>query len=121
MSPNEGRNIKGISDIFPLRLSYYRDPDFDDDEELDSPPRVRVHRPVVTSDWVTLNVGGKIFQTSRSTLLADKSSMLAHLISSPISSSTDPGGRNNAINSFNLIPLLGAILIDRDPKYFGPM
>lgn len=58
---------------------------------------------------VHLNVGGKIFVTSRETLLRDSNSMLARLVSED-SSETLLSDKLN-----------GAFLIDRDPKYFGPV
>lgn len=87
--------------------------DYEWDECLDSPPRETVQKPVVTSEWVTLNVGGQIFQTSRSTLLSDKSSMLAHLISSPLRSSTDPGG---TLSFFPCSTFLMRLIVRRNPN-----
>ncbi|KAL6055299.1 BTB/POZ domain-containing protein kctd9 [Balamuthia mandrillaris] len=58
------------------------------------------------ADWVTLNVGGQIFQTSKATLMVDERSMLAKLVSGHLDSCRDPSG---------------AILIDRDPKFFAPI
>lgn len=63
------------------------------------------------SDWVSLNVGGKIFSTTRSTLVVkEPNSMLSRMFA------CDP--------SFVLPSLrdsTGAYLIDRSPEYFGPI
>lgn len=57
-------------------------------------------------DWVKLNVGGKVFATTRATLTSDRSSMLATMFEPGWSSITDGGG---------------AYLIDRSPEYFEPL
>uniref|UniRef100_H2YXM1 KHA domain-containing protein n=1 Tax=Ciona savignyi TaxID=51511 RepID=H2YXM1_CIOSA len=62
-----------------------------------------------TSDWVTLNVGGKIFRTTRTTLVArDPGSMLAKMFQQPErwANTTDENG---------------AFLFDRSPRYFQPL
>lgn len=58
------------------------------------------------SDWVTLNVGGRIFSTTRSTLTKDTSSMLAKMFGEGWQSTTDANG---------------SYLIDRTPEYFAPI
>ncbi|EFA83034.1 BTB/POZ domain-containing protein [Heterostelium album PN500] len=58
------------------------------------------------SDWVTLNVGGRIFSTTRSTLLKDKDSMLAKMFGESWDSTRDINGN---------------YLIDRSPEYFAPI
>jgi len=60
------------------------------------------------SEWIQLNVGGKIIQTTRTTLTKDPTSMLFRMFSetSVWESTTDPNG---------------AYLIDRDPHYFKPL
>ena len=55
---------------------------------------------------MTLNVGGTLFRTTRTTLTMDPNSMLAALASGEWSSTTDE---------------TGAILLDRDPAFFGPI
>eukprot|EP00731_Ephydatia_muelleri_P020396 Em0013g123a len=57
-------------------------------------------------DWVKLNVGGKVFATTRATLTSDRGSMLATMFEPGWSSITDGGG---------------AYLIDRSPEYFEPL
>lgn len=58
-------------------------------------------------DWITLNVGGKKFMTSRVTLTSkEPESMLARMFSSPWKSAIDEHG---------------AFLIDRSPTYFEPI
>ncbi|KAK5583399.1 hypothetical protein RB653_004992 [Dictyostelium firmibasis] len=58
------------------------------------------------SEWISLNVGGRIFSTTRSTIIRDKDSMLAKMFSENWDSAKD-------IN--------GAYLIDRSPDYFTPI
>lgn len=59
------------------------------------------------SDWITLNVGGRKFTTSKVTLTTkEPDSMLARMFSSPWKSKTDAKG---------------AFLIDRSPTYFEPI
>lgn len=58
------------------------------------------------NDWVTLNVGGRTFSTTRSTLTKDKDSMLAKMFGEDWNSATD---------------VHGAYLIDRTPEYFAPI
>ncbi|XP_020627596.1 BTB/POZ domain-containing protein KCTD9-like [Orbicella faveolata] len=60
------------------------------------------------TDWVTLNVGGTMFTTTRSTLMNEPNSMLSRMFSPADSWSniTDPQG---------------AVLIDRSPVYFEPI
>ncbi|XP_064383753.1 BTB/POZ domain-containing protein KCTD9-like isoform X2 [Halichondria panicea] len=59
------------------------------------------------NDWVRLNVGGKIFATTRATLTSDSNSMLARMFES--------SGWLSATDS------TGAYLIDRSPDYFEPL
>lgn len=54
--------------------------------------------------WIKLNVGGTVFCTSVATLTMQPDSMLARLVSGDIPSTRDE---------------TGAILIDRDPRYFA--
>ncbi|KYQ90538.1 BTB/POZ domain-containing protein [Tieghemostelium lacteum] len=59
------------------------------------------------NEWITINVGGKIFTTTRTTILSrDKDSMLAKMFSENWDSSRDVNG---------------AYLIDRSPEYFEPI
>lgn len=58
--------------------------------------------------WIKLNVGGKIFITSSSTLLRDPQSFLARLVNEESSLESDKDDN-------------GAFLIDRDPRYFAPI
>ncbi|KAI1693043.1 BTB/POZ domain-containing protein [Ditylenchus destructor] len=55
------------------------------------------------SDWVRLNVGGKVFQTSKDTLSRYPESFLAYLANGVLPSDKDE---------------TGAFLIDRDPHHF---
>ncbi|KAK3590200.1 hypothetical protein CHS0354_041258 [Potamilus streckersoni] len=62
-------------------------------------------------EWITLNVGGKIFSTTRSTLTQqDGDSMLSRMFS---------GGHDCTWNS--MVDENGAYLIDRSPLYFEPI
>ena len=58
--------------------------------------------------WISLNVGGTIFRTTRETLMRDPDSMLCALIS-----------RGEAFT--NVLDDSGAVLIDRSPEYFRPL
>ena len=56
-------------------------------------------------DWVKLNVGGKEFTTTLTTLSKERESFLYSLVNNYESDKDDNG----------------AFLIDRDPEYFGPV
>ncbi|XP_072514799.1 BTB/POZ domain-containing protein KCTD9b isoform X2 [Salminus brasiliensis] len=60
------------------------------------------------TDWLTLNVGGRCFTTTRSTLLKEPESMLAHMFGDKDVWGNKQDGR-------------GAYLIDRSPDYFEPI
>lgn len=64
--------------------------------------------PGAASTWVTLNVGGTLFTTLRSTLCADRESLLFAMMSpdSTWQLDLDPSGH---------------VLIDADAQYFGPI
>lgn len=67
----------------------------------------------VVSDWITLNVGGKHFTTSRSTLLAKEPlSMLARMFADD---------NNMYLMNPSATDEAGAYLIDRSPEYFEPI
>lgn len=67
-------------------------------------------RQQCTSNWVTLNVGGKVFTTTKRTLtMTESSSMLARMFSED--SFLTPSNQDNN----------GAFLIDRSPVYFEPI
>ncbi|XP_058796015.1 BTB/POZ domain-containing protein KCTD9 isoform X2 [Phymastichus coffea] len=66
------------------------------------------------SEWIMLNVGGKCFSTTRSTLINNEpTSMLARMFN------------NNEKNKWNMLPSQqdhnGAYLIDRSSTYFEPL
>ncbi|XP_041985179.1 BTB/POZ domain-containing protein KCTD9 [Aricia agestis] len=62
------------------------------------------------SDWIMLNVGGKYFVTSRSTLVAKEPlSMLARMFDNDLYLNPSPTDSK------------GAYLIDRSPEYFEPI
>jgi len=75
-------------------------------------------------DWVLLNVGGKHFMTTRSTLSKEES-FLCRLCQYEPDLKTDVVCFNYLISSINQIFFLciqdekGAYLIDRDPNYFN--
>lgn len=74
------------------------------DENIDKSFRI--------SDWITLNIGGKCFTTSRSTLvMKEPLSMLARMFSDDNEYSMSPSVRDSN----------GAYLIDRSPAYFEPI
>jgi hypothetical protein len=62
------------------------------------------------SDWVSLNVGGTIFATTRSTLTRCKGSMLAVMF-----------GNQEATQWRSHQDQSGNVLIDRNPDYFSPI
>ncbi|GBP32446.1 hypothetical protein EVAR_24610_1 [Eumeta japonica] len=63
-------------------------------------------------DWITINVGGKHFTTTRATLLAkEPSSMLARMFA----------GDNVYLMNPSATDSSGAYLIDRCPEYFEPI
>ena len=65
------------------------------------------------ADWITLNVGGKHFTTSRSTLLAKEPlSMLARMFADD---------NNVYLMTPSATDSAGAYLIDRSPEYFEPI
>lgn len=67
----------------------------------------------IVSDWITLNVGGKRFTTSRSTLLAKEPlSMLARMFAND---------SNKYLMNPSATDETGAYLIDRSPEYFEPI
>lgn len=67
--------------------------------------------PVDGAEWVTLNIGGKLFSTTRSTLTRQEpNSMLARMFSDQ---SEVPWNSSVDVN--------GAYLIDRSPTYFEPI
>lgn len=71
--------------------------------------RENIHTRPPNSEWVMLNVGGKIFTTTRSTLTRfDPGSMLARMF--------------NADSEWSsCVDVDGAYLIDRSPLYFEPI
>jgi len=101
----EGGEIEDIDEILPNDVLY-----FSLGEEFIQ-PKLQVDakgKPyyVTKGDWVTLNVGGKIFATTRSTLTKDTKSMLSQMFS----------GEWESFKDMN-----GCILIDRSPEYFAPL
>ncbi|KAI1700934.1 BTB/POZ domain-containing protein [Ditylenchus destructor] len=58
---------------------------------------------IQNSDWVRLNVGGKVFQTTKGTLSRHSESFLARLVTGDLPSEKDESG---------------AYLLDSDPEYF---
>jgi len=67
----------------------------------------------LNSEWVTLNVGGKYFTTSRSTLMTkEPMSMLARMFAE---------GEDGFIMTPSNVDKNGAYLIDRSPTYFEPI
>jgi uncharacterized protein YjbI with pentapeptide repeats len=70
-------------------------------------PRMSIaSQPVLHDAWVRLNVGGRIFVTTRSTLTHNGNNMLSFMFGNDWSSATDE---------------TGAYLIDRSPEYFAPL
>ncbi|XP_038152561.1 BTB/POZ domain-containing protein KCTD9a isoform X1 [Cyprinodon tularosa] len=76
-------------------------------------PQNEVHfpsdQPGAHTDWLTLNIGGRLFTTTRSTLVSkEPESMLAHMFREK-----DVWGNKQDKH--------GAYLIDRSPEYFEPI
>ncbi|KAM9312794.1 BTB/POZ domain-containing protein KCTD9 [Gastrophryne carolinensis] len=83
----------------------------DGDPCIDDPDRPMIAEPLTGSqtDWLTLNVGGKYFTTTRSTLVSkEPDSMLSHMFSD-----IEAWGNKRDHR--------GAFLIDRSPEYFEPI
>ncbi|XP_040915594.1 BTB/POZ domain-containing protein KCTD9b isoform X2 [Toxotes jaculatrix] len=80
------------------------DPSEDPQDDLTDPEKGQTH-----TDWLTLNVGGRCFTTTRSTLVSkEPESMLAHMFREK-----DVWGNKQDSQ--------GAYLIDRSPDYFEPI
>ncbi|XP_029018339.1 BTB/POZ domain-containing protein KCTD9a isoform X1 [Betta splendens] len=90
------------------------------------------------TDWLTLNIGGRLFTTTRSTLVSkEPESMLAHMFrdtskSQPLGAHVALRLREALLLNGSLCPLAsdvwgnkqdrhGAYLIDRSPEYFEPI
>ncbi|CAG9794801.1 unnamed protein product [Diatraea saccharalis] len=72
-----------------------------------------IDKSKTVSDWITLNVGGKHFTTTRSTLVAKEPlSMLARMFAED---------NNTYLMNPSATDLSGAYLIDRSPIYFEPI
>jgi len=65
------------------------------------------------AEWVRLNVGGTVFMTTKTTLSRDPKSFLCRICQS------NDAGESSGLGSEK--DESGAYLIDRDPKYFGPV
>ncbi|XP_040013655.1 BTB/POZ domain-containing protein KCTD9b isoform X1 [Xiphias gladius] len=98
-----------IDDIALIRdddVLYVSEGDSSEDpqDDLTDPERGQTH-----TDWLTLNVGGRCFTTTRSTLVSkEPESMLAHMFREK-----DVWGNKQDAQ--------GAYLIDRSPDYFEPI
>jgi len=76
------------------------------------------HNPTTSplrAEWVRLNVGGTVFMTTKTTLAKDPKSFLCRICQSD----EDCGEGVQRLGSEK--DETGAFLIDRDPKYFGPV
>ncbi|CAH0401624.1 unnamed protein product [Chilo suppressalis] len=71
------------------------------------------HKSKAVTDWITLNIGGKHFTTTRSTLVAKEPlSMLARMFADD---------NNTYLMNPSATDATGAYLIDRSPEYFEPI
>ena len=61
-------------------------------------------------DWIKLNVGGHVFNTTRTTLMSEPNSMLGRMFDEDNEKLLNPCQIQD-----------GAFLIDRPPKYFEPI
>ena len=69
---------------------------------------------MLPGDWITLNVGGRLFTTTRSTLTTkEPDSMLARMFAG--------SGTNGRQSWQSAVDASGAYLIDRSPSYFEPI
>ena len=76
-----------------------------------SPCLPRRSRQTSDNDWLTLNVGGKLFSTTRATITRkEPDSMLANMFS-----------LENNYSWSSSVDANGAFLIDRSPTYFEPV
>uniref|UniRef100_A0A665UCZ4 KHA domain-containing protein n=1 Tax=Echeneis naucrates TaxID=173247 RepID=A0A665UCZ4_ECHNA len=81
----------------------------DDVLYVESVHMVRADPHGAHTDWLTLNIGGRLFTTTRSTLVSkEPESMLAHMFREK-----DVWGNKRDKH--------GAYLIDRSPEYFEPI
>ncbi|CAM9346248.1 unnamed protein product, partial [Lampetra planeri] len=79
------------------------------DPFIDPQNDVKVNQHGAHTDWLTLNIGGRLFTTTRSTLVSkEPDSMLAHMFREK-----DVWGNKQDEH--------GAYLIDRSPEYFEPI
>ncbi|XP_060927259.1 BTB/POZ domain-containing protein KCTD9a isoform X1 [Limanda limanda] len=99
--PPLGESVRVVSTTLPPSLSCVSGPQ---DEA-----KVRADLHGAHSDWLTLNIGGRLFTTTRSTLVSkEPESMLAHMFGEK-----DVWGNKQDEH--------GAYLIDRSPEYFEPI
>ncbi|XP_063834737.1 BTB/POZ domain-containing protein KCTD9 [Ostrinia nubilalis] len=82
-------------------------------EKLSITENYELQEKKVVSDWIILNVGGKHFTTTRSTILAKEPlSMLARMFAED---------NNVYLMNPSVTDSVGAYLIDRSPEYFEPI
>lgn len=82
-------------------------------EKLSDKLSVGDRQSKAVTDWITLNIGGRLFTTSRSTLLAKEPlSMLARMFADD---------NNMYLMNPSETDANGAFLIDRSPEYFEPI
>lgn len=99
---NDGTEIKDIAHIR-----------HNDDLYISTGEDFSKPRSKKASDWITLNVGGKYFTTSRSTLTSkEPTSMLARMFAET---------EGNYLFIPSNVDANGAYLIDRSPTYFEPI
>ncbi len=98
------------SESFKPIPSKKNEPDFTN-TTAQGPPMGGYDLKVVNNkEWVTLNVGGRYFTTTRSTLMKEPDSMLARMFFRSESHVWDSAVDSN-----------GAFLVDRSPAYFEPI
>ena len=76
-----------------------------------------------SAEWVHLNVGGRRFTTTKTTLSKDRDSFLFRLVHADAADGDDAidGGGDAKPHLESVKDDKGAYLIDRDPAYFGPV
>jgi uncharacterized protein YjbI with pentapeptide repeats len=110
--PVDGETTSGTSSPFaiPSHLNAARDTSHDvPDFTLRKTTHVPSPDGPSRSDWVRLNVGGRVFATTRATLSSDPDSMLARMF--------EP----SEVGWLSATDASGAFLIDRSPTFFEPL
>jgi len=96
---SDGQKVSGIASI------KHKDVIFVSIERFFIPPKTS-EQSFGERDWVTLNIGGRLFSTTKSTLTRDPNNMLSRIVSDDWDTFRDASG---------------SYLLDRPPEYFAPV